>query len=236
MTTTSSTRPAPALYAAAVTPLLRWLVAHHSTEPDQPWRTRCSCGAPLWPHACGTAGRCPACSAPVGPRPYRLEAATLAAIAVLLASGWSGWQLAAYGWWATGMIVLAFVDRAVMRLPHRLTAATTVGLLALLAAEGDSAAWWRAVAAGVVLAGFFAVLAVLSRGQLGWGDVALAVPVAAALGWHSWTAVYAGCLLSFGAAAVTALAMRKTGTLPAGGHLPLGPFLIAGAATALAWQ
>ena len=35
---TPTTRPtvAPALYAIAVTPLLRWLVAHHSTEPDQP--------------------------------------------------------------------------------------------------------------------------------------------------------------------------------------------------------
>ena len=238
MTTTTSTRPAVprVLYAAAITPLLRWLIAHHSTEPDQPWRTRCSCGAPLWPNACGPTGRCPACSQSVGPRPYRLEAATLAAVAALLASGWTGWQLAAYAWWATGMIVLAFVDLAVMRLPHRLTAATTTGFLALLAAEGDSTAWWRAVVAAAGLAGFFAVLAVASRGQLGWGDVALAVPVAASLGWHSWTAVYVGCLLGLGAAAITAPIMRKTATIPAGGHLPLGPLLIAGAAAALVWQ
>lgn len=238
MTTTTTTRPAVprVLYAAAITPLLRWLVAHHSTEPGEPWRTRCGCGAPLWPNACGPTGRCKVCSAPVGPRPYRLEAATIAAAAMLLASGWTGWQLAAYAWWATGMILLAFVDLAVMRLPHRLTATTTIGFLALLAAQGNGSAWWRAVAAGAVLAGFFAALAVLSRGQLGWGDVALAVPVAAALGWHSWTAVYAGCLLGLGAAAITALVMRKTGKLQPGGHLPLGPFLIAGAAAALVWQ
>lgn len=238
MTTTTTTRPAVprVLYAMAITPLPRWLVAHHSTEPDQPWRTRCGCGAPLWPDAYGPTGHCQKCQKPVGPRPFRLEAATIAAIAMLLASGRTGWLLAAYAWWATGMILLAFVDLAVMRLPHRLTAATTTGFLALLAAEGDSSAWWRAVAAAAVLAGFFAVLAVLSRGQLGWGDVALAIPVAAALGWHSWTAVYAGCLLGLGTAAVTALTMRKTGTLRAGGHLPLGPFLIAGAAAALVWQ
>ncbi|WP_117214740.1 prepilin peptidase [Allorhizocola rhizosphaerae] len=238
MSTTTSTRPAapPVSYATAITLLLRWLVVHHSTEPDQPWRTRCGCGAPLWPGACGPAGCCRSCTAPVGPRPYRLEAAALVAVAVLLVSGWTGWQLAAYAWWATGMIVLAFVDLAVMRLPHRLTAATTIGFLVLLAAEGDGTAWWRAMAAGAVLSGLFAVLAVASCGQLGWGDVALAVPVAAALGWHSWTAVYAGCLLGLGTAAVTALTMRKTGTLRAGGHLPLGPFLIAGAAAALAWQ
>ncbi|WP_117210574.1 prepilin peptidase [Allorhizocola rhizosphaerae] len=238
MTTTSSTRPAvpPALYAVAFTPLLRWLVAHHSTEPDRPWRTRCACGAPLWPGTCGPTGRCRVCATPVSPRPFQLEAATIAAAVILWLSGWTGWALAAYAWWATGMIVLAFVDLAMLRLPHRLTAATTIGFLALLAAGGDSTGWWRAVAAGAVLAALFAVLAVLSRGQLGWGDVALAVPVAAALGWHSWAAVYAGCLLGFGAAAVTAVAMRKTRKLQPGGHLPLGPFLIAGAAAALMWQ
>ena len=134
MTTTPSTRPArwPALYAMAFTPLLRWLVAHHSTEPDRPWRTRCACQAPLWPGACGPTGRCRVCAARVGPRPLRLEAATIAFAAVLWlsgATGWSAWQLAAYAWWATGMVVLAFVDLAVMRLPHRLTAATTIGTI-----------------------------------------------------------------------------------------------------------
>ena len=238
MTATSSTRPAaaPALYAVAVTPLLRWFVAHHSTQPGQRWRTRCGCAAPLWPGACGPAGRCAVCSARIGPVPYLLEATLVLAAATLLVSGRTGWELAAHGWWATGMAVLAFVDLAVMRLPHRLTAATTIGFLALLAAVDDGAAWWRAVAAGAVLAAFFAAVAVASRGQLGWGDVALAVPLAAALGWHSATAVYTGCLLGLAAAAVTALALRKTGRLQRGGHLPLGPFLIAGAAAALVWQ
>jgi len=237
MTATSArTTAAPALYAVAVTPLLRWLVAHHSTEPGQRWRTRCGCAAPLWPGACGPAGRCTSCSARIGPAPYLLEATAVLAAATLLVSGRTGWELAAYMWWATGMVVLAFVDLAVMRLPHRLTAATTIGFLALLAAAGHGAAWWRAIAAGAVLAAFLAVLAVASRGQLGWGDVAVAVPLAAALGWHSATAVYTGCLLGLAAAAVTALALRKTGRLQRGSHLPLGPFLIAGAAAALVWQ
>ncbi|MER7006306.1 prepilin peptidase [Dactylosporangium sp. NPDC000555] len=89
--------------------------------------------------------------------------------------------MAAFAWWAAGMIVLAFVDLTVLRPPHRLTSA---GLLPLLAATGDTSASLRAVTAAAVLAVFFAVLAVASRGQLGWGDVAIAVPLAAALGWH----------------------------------------------------
>jgi leader peptidase (prepilin peptidase)/N-methyltransferase len=90
------------------------------------------------------------------------------------------------------MIVLSFVDLAVMRLPHRITAATTAGFLSQLAASSDPRAWWRAAAAGMVLAALFIVLAVASRGQLGWGDVAVAVPVAAGLGWHSSAGVEHG--------------------------------------------
>jgi len=161
--------------------------------------------------------------------------AALLGVALLAVGGATGWELAAFAWWAAGMLVLAFVDLAVSRLPHRLTATTTAGFLAALALTGDGQAWWRAVTAGLMVALFFAVLAVTSRGQLGWGDVALAVPLAAALGWHSWTAVYIGLIAGLAAAATTAVVMRWTARLPAGAHLPLGPFLIAGAVVVMAW-
>jgi leader peptidase (prepilin peptidase) / N-methyltransferase len=224
-----------ALYTAAVTPLLRWLIAHHSVAPGQPWRTRCECGIALWPNGCQPSGRCRACRRHVGPPPYAVEAATLTAALALLMSEITGWELAAFAWWAAGTTVLAFVDLAVLRLPHRITAATTLGTLALLAATGQTSAWARAVTAAAVLSACFAALAVASRGQLGWGDVALAVPVAAALGWHSWAAVYAGTLLGLGAAAAAAVT-RRTAKLQSGRFVPLGPFLIAGAAAALTWQ
>ncbi|SCE63750.1 leader peptidase (prepilin peptidase) / N-methyltransferase [Micromonospora matsumotoense] len=218
------------LPALAVVPLLRYAVAVHSVADDQPWRTTCPCGQPLWPDAIGPSGRCAGCERRVGAAPYAVEAAAMALIAGLVASGRTGWALAALAWWAAGMVVLFFVDLAVMRLPHRITAVTTAGFLALLAVSGDPRAWWRAVGAGLVLAVFFAVLAVVSHGQLGWGDVAVAVPVAAVLGWHSWSAVYAGTLLGLGAAALAAVILRRTGRLAAGAYLPLGPFLVAAAA------
>jgi len=121
MTTTSSTRPAvsPALYAVAfnAAPALARRQPQH--RPDRPWRTRSGCEAPLWSKACEPTGRCQMCATPADPRPNRLEASTIASAAMLPLSGWTGWQLAAYAWWATGMVVLAFVDLAVMRLPHR---------------------------------------------------------------------------------------------------------------------
>jgi leader peptidase (prepilin peptidase)/N-methyltransferase len=72
-------------------------------------------------------------------------------------------------------------------------------------------------------------------GSSAGGDVTLAIPIAAALGWHSWAAVYAEILLGFGAAAVTAITLRRVGRLTAGAHLPLGPFLIAAAAVVVVW-
>ncbi|MEU4593278.1 prepilin peptidase [Micromonospora aurantiaca (nom. illeg.)] len=238
MTTTTAARRIGirmALPALAVVPLLRHTIAVHVVPDDQPWRTACPCGKPLWPHAIGPSGRCARCGVRVGAPPYAVEAATLAGAAGLAVSGLGGFTLAAYTVWTAAMIVLTFVDAAVMRLPHRITAAATAGFLGLLALGGPAGAWVRAVAAGLLLAAFFAVLAAVSRGQLGWGDVTVAVPLAAALGWHSWTAVYAGVLLGLGTAALTAITLRHLGRLAPGTSLPLGPFLIAAAYTVAVW-
>ncbi len=236
MTTTAAPARPSLLPALALAPVLRWAIAVHSVPDNQPWRTACGCGRPLWTNAIRPSGRCPGCGRRLGAPPYAVEAAAMLTAITLLLSGPTGWTAAAFAWWAAGMIVLAFVDLAAMRLPHRITTVSTAGFLALLAAGGDPRAWLRAIAAGLLLAGCFAVLAVASRGQLGWGDVALGVPVAAALGWHGWSAVYAGTLLGFGAAAVTAITLRRLGRLAAGAHLPLGPFLIAAAAAVVVWS
>ena len=237
MTITTTVRHRPRLLPAiAVTPLLRWTIAGHSVPDDQPWRTACPCGEPLWDSAVPISGRCPGCGQRIGPPPLTVEATAVLAAFGLLASGLTGWPLAAYAWWATGMIVLAFIDLAVLRLPHRITAITTAVFLALLAADGNTTALVRAVAAGLVLAGFFTAVAVAARGQLGWGDPALAAPVGAALGWLGWNNLYAGTLLGLGAAALTGILLRRTGRLPRGVPIPLGPFLIGAAALVVAVQ
>ncbi|GAA1625839.1 prepilin peptidase [Catellatospora bangladeshensis] len=223
-----------ALPALAIVPL-RYAIAVHVVPDDQPWRAACPCGKPLWPNAIGPSGRCVECGVRVGAPLYTAEAAMLLGVAGLAVSGLGGIALTAYAWWTATMIVLAFVDAAVMRLPHRITATATAGFLGLLALGGPAGAWARAVAAGLLLAVFFAVLAAASRGQLGWGDVTLAVPLAAALGWPSWTAVYAGVLLGLGTAAITAITLRSLGRLAPGTSLPLGPFLITAAYTVAVW-
>jgi leader peptidase (prepilin peptidase)/N-methyltransferase len=235
MTTTTTARRAGLLFTLAITPLLRWAIAAHSVPDDQPWRTACSCGRPLWASTAAPTGRCTGCGHRLGAPPYTVEAATVLAAVALALTGQSGWTLAAYAWWTATMVVLVFVDLAAMLLPLRISITSAVGFLGLLAAAEDHHAWRRAAIAAVTLAVLLAVLAVLARGQLGWGDVAVAVPLAAALGWNSWHAVYAGMLLGFGSAALAAITLRKIGRLPRGAALPLGPFLIGAALTVVLW-
>ncbi len=235
MTQTLVRRRPRLLPALAITPLLRWAVSVHSVHDDDPWRTTCACGHALWPNATRPSGRCSGCDQRIGAPPYSVEAAAgLAAIALAL-TGQSGWALAAYAWWTATMIVLAFVDLAVMLLPLRISAVSAAGFLILLAAAGDWHAWRRATTAAIVLAVLLTVLALAAHGQLGWGDVGLVVPFAAALGWESWWSVYAGVLLGFGSAALFAMTRRNMRHLPTGTPLPLGPFLIASAVTVLVW-
>jgi len=68
-----------------------------------------------------------------------------AAFGLLVWSGTRGWELAGYTWWTAGMLTLAFIDAAVLRLPHRLTLATTAGTVLLLAPAGapGSLRRWR---------------------------------------------------------------------------------------------
>jgi leader peptidase (prepilin peptidase)/N-methyltransferase len=217
------------LHVLAVTPLLRWLIAHHTVPNGQPWRTTCEgCGNPLWPAACRPTGRCGGCRARCGPPPYLVEAVALTAAATLAASAARGWPLAAHAAWAAGAVTLAFTDIAVRRLPHRVTAATSIAFLTLLLPVQDATGWLRAAAAGLALTAFLGAIALAAPRDLGLGDVTVAFPVGAILGWHSWPALAAGSLLGLAAASVVAIGARLAHRAPPDAHLPLGPYLLAG--------
>jgi hypothetical protein len=70
------------LAALALTPVPRRAIAVHSVPDDQPWRSTCACGRPLWASAARPTGRCTGCGQRVGAPPYAVEAAAgIAAIA-----------------------------------------------------------------------------------------------------------------------------------------------------------
>lgn len=141
--------------------------------------------------------------------------------------------LAAIGVW------LAAIDLRIGRLPNLLLAIgylLTCGFLVTAATVGDSGAMSSLGRAGVSLlatAGAYGMLYLLLPGQLGGGDVKLAGLLGFATGWVGWNAVVTASVLTWLAAAVVVL-VRRAGRLPRGRDtLALGPFLVAGAFTAV---
>jgi len=171
-------------------------------------------------------GCCGTCRARLGAPPCWLEVGAATAFGLLVASGARGWELAAYTWWTAGLLVLAFVDAAVLRLPYRLTAATTAGTVVLLAPLGGPAAsWWSAIVAAATLVAFYAVVRIISHDDLGLGDVALAVPVGFGAGWYDWRLAVAAVLVGHTLATAGIALRRVTGSASA--PVPLGTYLVA---------
>lgn len=128
---------------------------------------------------------------------------------------------------------LAAVDLDVHRLPDRLTlpahplVASLLGVAA--AAQPGAGSFVRAALAGGVTWAGFAVLHVVSGGQLGRGDVKLAGPLGALVGWFSWEQVAVGVYGMFlvgGAAAVWQLLRHRAYRRS---RLAFGPAMILGA-------
>jgi leader peptidase (prepilin peptidase)/N-methyltransferase len=123
------------------------------------------------------------------------------------------------------MLTLAFVDATVLRLPHRLALATTAGTIPLLAAAAaPGSSCWHTILGAAALAGFYALVHIVSRGGLGLGDVTVAVPIGIALGWLDWHLIIAAVLLGHTLAAVTIPIRRFARN--AREPLPLGTYLV----------
>ncbi|GAA3447984.1 prepilin peptidase [Planomonospora venezuelensis] len=202
-------------------------------------------GRPALPGGPGMAvlpstGRCPACSAEIGPPPFSVELITallladLAAVAVPTgeAGGPGGppGELLAFGWLAVLAVPLAFVDTAVRRLPDRLTLPAWAGTLTILAVTaalghrpGDLV---TAVLGGLAMGAFYLLLFLIHPAGIGLGDAKLGLALGSALGWFGWNEVLAGLFLThllgglYGAA-LLALRRARRGT-----EIPFGPFMI----------
>ncbi|RBM17608.1 prepilin peptidase [Prauserella sp. PE36] len=130
-------------------------------------------------------------------------------------------------------VALGVIDVLEHRLPSVLvySGVALVGVLlatsAILHSRGPD--FLRALAGMAVIAGLYLVLALVSGGGLGAGDVKLGGLLGLALGWLSWSALVTATVLGWFAAALVWLLLWATRRRPRGSLVPMGPFLLLGA-------
>lgn len=130
-------------------------------------------------------------------------------------------------------VPLAVIDVIEQRLPSPLVYSgltVVAGLFAMSAAlYSTTSSLLRALAGMAVLVVFYLVLALISGGGLGAGDVKLGALVGIAVGWSSWSALLTATFLGWFAAAIMWLILRVARRRPRGSVLPMGPFILLGA-------
>lgn len=150
--------------------------------------------------------------------------------------GWSV-QLPAYIVLAAVTAPLVAIDLAAHQIPDLLlgpAAGLAVTLLAAASAYDDSwQPFTRALLAALLLATVFLAVAVAAAGDFGLADVKFGVLMGFWLGYQAWNTVALGVVVAFLLAAMVACALLIPGRLARGGHVVLGPFLVAGTMIAL---
>ena len=185
-------------------------------------------------------GRCADCGTPISPRYPLVELGTgllFLAVAVWALAAHQLGALPALLYFAAIGIALALIDLDCRRLPNAIVLPSYPVLAALLAWS----AWWqhdwtvllRAGIGGLLLFGFYLLLAVLYPAGMGFGDVKLAGLLGALLGSLSWAALLVGAFAGFllGAVVGVAVLARRRGDRRTA--LPFGPFMVAGALLAV---
>lgn len=174
-------------------------------------------------------GRCRYCSHPL-PALYPLvEGFTAVTFAALAAVHGLSWRAGGYALLAVILIAAAGIDVRSRLIPNRLT----------IPAMGVALVWSLAVRVprpassllGLAIAGgLFLLIAALSKGGMGGGDVKLAAAVGAFLGLqHSLL----GLFLSFLLGALAGLLLMALGKKRRRDHIPFAPFIAAGCVTAM---
>ncbi|MER7945947.1 A24 family peptidase [Streptomyces sp. NPDC096079] len=222
-----------ALWGAAVGLLVPRAAYRLAVEPEEPWRDRCPAGHVLAGPARGWLGgpgrrACATTASPLlAPSLTGLACAVLAAATGLPRPELVVWLLV-----VPFAVLLAGVDARVHRLPDGVTLPLAAGVPLLLGAAAllpyAAGSWVHALLGGLVLGGAYLVLHAVNPGGLGFGDVKLAVPLGAALGWYGWGVLFAGAFAGFLLGAVYGLGLVLLGRAGRSSAIPFGPFMLGG--------
>jgi leader peptidase (prepilin peptidase) / N-methyltransferase len=140
--------------------------------------------------------------------------------------------LPAYCYLAAVAVPLAFIDAQQHRLPDLATLPSYPASLLLLGAAapfvaGGSGRFVHALIGMAAAVAFFGLLLLVSPTGIGLGDVKLAGPLGAYLGWLGAAAFVTGLLAAWLLAALTAIGLLLARRATRKSEIPFGPFLIA---------
>ncbi|HAA89361.1 MAG: Type 4 prepilin-like proteins leader peptide-processing enzyme PilD [Thermoanaerobacterales bacterium 50_218] len=177
-------------------------------------------------------GRCRYCGAKISWRYPLVEVVTAAIFfLVFLYFGDDLFLLLKYFFLSGLLIAAAFIDVEHYLIPDKLVLAGLVAGIIFTLLPGDLGVG-VALLGAVVAGGFLFLVAVLSRGGLGGGDIKLGAVVGLFLGWPLGPlSIFLGCCLG-GFAGLILLMLRIKGRKD---PLPLGPFIALGSFVSLFW-
>ncbi|MDX5456879.1 prepilin peptidase [Micromonospora tulbaghiae] len=134
---------------------------------------------------------------------------------------------------AAAGLVLAVTDLTALRLPDPLVGVVALGgglgLAAATAATGEPRRLAVAVAGAAFSFTGYALLALLPRARLGFGDVKLAAALGLPLGWLGWPTLRLGLLLPHVLGGAAVLVLLAAGRVRRDTPVPFGPALLGGA-------
>jgi leader peptidase (prepilin peptidase)/N-methyltransferase len=176
-------------------------------------------------------GRCRSCGTPIRVRYLLVELLTGAVFAALFYHFGPTPALVKYLFLAGVLLAAAFIDLEHYLIPNRLVLAGLAGavILGFVARDVDL---WSALAGGAAGAGFWAVVAVISKGGVGGGDVKLAGVAGFFVGWPSIALALFLTVAAGGLAAAVLLLLKIKGRKD---PMPLAPFIAAGTLAAILW-
>ena len=132
---------------------------------------------------------------------------------------------------------LSVIDIREHRLPNRLVAAAgIVGLVTfggIAIVTGDPTPLVRALLASGACFGGYLLIHLVSRGNMGAGDVKLAAVLGLYLGWFSWVTVAAGVCAGFALGAGFSVLVIIARRAHRRSHVAFGPWMLAGAWVAI---
>jgi len=171
------------------------------------------------------------------PRGIVLVAVTIALFSASAIRLGATWELPAFLLLAGALLALSLIDLRHFLLPNRIVFPVTLASIVLLVvaggADGDLHPLLRGLACGVATFAVFTVLHLLSPRALGFGDVKLSFLLGLDLGWLGVGEALLGIVLGFVYGAVLGIALLVTRIKSRKDHVPFGPFLAAGAMTAV---